>query len=105
MRTLPALLAAGTLALAALAAPLAAAADSRPVTSPHRGEHWTPDRGAHWRHPGRGHDRDRRHHQWRRAPRWAPPRGVVVAPRPIWVPGHWAWSPYGWVWVPGHWYR
>src|SRR5206468_727781 len=31
--------------------------------------------------------------------------GVVGTPvyQPVWYPGQWAWSGYGWVWVPGHW--
>ncbi len=39
------------------------------------------------------------------------PGSVAVAPgfvgtpvyQPVWYPGQWAWSGYGWVWVPGHW--
>lgn len=23
--------------------------------------------------------------------------------QPVWVPGHWVWTGFGWAWQPGHW--
>jgi hypothetical protein len=35
----------------------------------------------------------------------APPPPVVAqhqVPPPVWVPGHWVWTGYGWAWRRGH---
>jgi hypothetical protein len=35
-----------------------------------------------------------------------PPIGFsppVIVHRPIWVPGQWYWTSWGWRWVPGYW--
>jgi hypothetical protein len=63
---------------------------------------WRPGpRGRHepspWRHEP---PRWQRHRGWGPSPYpgWWPAR-----PAPVWIPGHWEWTGWGWAWVPGQW--
>lgn len=87
-----------------------AAVSAGPLDWGHRG-HWDRhDRHRRWggrdhwgyRHGGDWH--------WRHGhPPWPPywhrpgPWPGYWKPAPVWVPGHWVWTGWGWHWVPGHW--
>jgi hypothetical protein len=75
--------------------------------------------GHRWRHDGpeawHGHDHHRwGHRHWNRGHHghhgpWEPPRWHRRWPHPgfwgppVWIPGSWVWTGYGWRWVPGFW--
>lgn len=65
----------------------------------------------HHRFKGPGHFRDPRFprhfgHRGFVRPKFRSPFVPAIPPtRPVWVPGSWGWTGFGWVWIPGHWVR
>jgi hypothetical protein len=43
------------------------------------------------------------HPHWSfRGPGWVVPHPGFHR-QPVWIPGHWVWTGFGWAWQPGHW--